>query len=124
MYEVVVEDWFSAGHFLKLTDGSLEPRHGHDWRVEVTVHAEKLDSMGVVVDFEWLKPALKQVLAEFHETSINEHPAFKGGKQNSSTELIAKTIYDKLNSKMSQPDARLVQVTVYETPDARASYRS
>ena len=65
MWEVEVEDEFSAAHFLKLYDGTWEHRHGHNWKVSVLMRSEKLDSMGVVVDFEKLKPALKKVLAEF-----------------------------------------------------------
>ena len=42
---------FSAAHQLRLHDNSLESLHGHNWRVEVTVAALKLDSIGVVMDF-------------------------------------------------------------------------
>ena len=122
MYEVVVEDEFSAAHFLKLYDGSWEKRHGHNWKVAVTVQAEKLDSMSVVVDFEALKPSLKKTLAEFQETSFNDHPDFKGERMNPSTENIAKIIYDRLKAAWSSKTARIVKVTVWETPDACASY--
>lgn len=122
MYEIVVEDEFSAAHFLKLYDGSWEPRHGHNWKVAVTAHAEKLDSMGVVMDFEIVKPALKEVLGKFQYTSINDHPRFKDKTVNSSTENIARLIYDELSKKVKSSTARIVKVTVWETPDACASY--
>ena len=122
MYEVVVEDEFSAAHFLKLYDGSWEKRHGHNWKVAVTVKSESLDSMGVVVDFEALKPSLKKVLAEFSERSFNEHSAFKGELLNPSTENIARLIHDRLLEKFDPGKARVTKVTVWETPDACASY--
>lgn len=122
MYEIVVEDEFSAAHFLKLYDGSWEPRHGHDWRVAVTARASKLDSMGVVADFESLKPDLKRVLGELSEISINDHPAFKGGKANPSTENIARVVCERLSEVFRSDNARIVKVTVWETPDASASY--
>lgn len=122
MYEVVVESEFSAAHALKLYDGSWEPRHGHDWKVAVTVRSEALDSMGVVVDFEALKPNLKKVLAEFNETSFNEHPDFKGEKLNPSTENMARVIYERLVRAFPVGQAKIVKVTVWETPDASASY--
>lgn len=122
MFEVEVQDEFSAAHFLKLYDGSWEPRHGHNWKVSVVMRSEGLDSMGVVADFEALKPRLKKVLAEFHEISINDHPDFKGGKLNPSTENIAKVICEKLAGSFQSPGARIVKVTVWETPDASASY--
>ena len=122
MFEVQVEDEFSAAHFLKLYDGSYELRHGHTWKVAVVMRAEKLDSMGVVVDFEALKPALKKVLSEFNEASFNEHPDFKDGKLNPSTENIAKIIYDRLSRNFKSKNAKITKVTIWETPDASASY--
>ncbi len=122
MYEVEVQDEFSAAHFLKLYDGSWEHRHGHNWKVSVVMRSEKLDSMGVVVDFEALKPSLKKVLSEFNETSFNENPVFKDEKLNPSTENIAKLIHDRLVANLKSGNAKIVKVTVWETPDASASY--
>ena len=122
MYDLTAEDEFSAAHFLKLCDGSWEHRHGHNWKVAVMMRSTALDSMGVVFDFELLKPALKKVLAGLHETSLNEHPRFKGAALNSSTENIARLIYDKLFEILPADNARIVKVTVWETPDACASY--
>ena len=122
MYEVEVQDEFSAAHFIKLYDGSWEPRHGHNWKVAVVARSEKLDSIGVVVDFEMLKPSLKAALAELNEISINDHPAFKNEKLNPSTENIAKLIHDRLSAKFRSDNAKIVKVTVWETPDASATY--
>ncbi len=122
MYEIEVSDEFSAAHFLKLYDGKWEHRHGHNWKVSVVMRSEKLDSMGVVVDFEALKPSLKKVLAEFHERSFNEHPVFRDEKLNPSTENIAKLIHDKLSKNLKSPNAKIVKVTVWETPEASASF--
>ena len=122
MYEIVIEDEFSAAHFLKLYDGSWENRHGHNWKVAVTARADQLDSMGVVMDFEMLKPALKEILAELNFTSLNEHSRFKSTTVNSSTENIARLIYDELSKKVRSKTARITKVTVWETPDACASY--
>ena len=122
MYEVEVQDEFSAAHFLKLYDGSWEHRHGHNWKVAVVMRSEKLDSMGVVVDFEALKPCLKKVLAEFNQASFNDHAEFKDEKLNPSTENIAKIICDRLNRDFKSNNAKIVKVTVWETPGASASY--
>ena len=94
------------------------------WKVAVRVQAERLDSMGVVVDFETLKPTLKKILVEFNEKSFNEHPEFKNEKLNPSTENIARLIYQRLsqNLKPGGNGAKIVKVTVWETPDASASY--
>ena len=122
MFEITVEDEFSAAHFLKLYDGSWEPKHGHRFKVAVTMRSKELDSMGVVVDFEWLKQALKKILAEFNEKSLNEHPFFKNPFLNTSTENIAKTIHDRLKPQLPENQAVITKVTVWETPDASASF--
>ena len=122
MFEITVEDEFFAAHFLKLYDGSWEHRHGHNWKVAVVARSETLDSIGVVVDFESLKPALKKVLAEFNETTFNEHPHFKNSKNNPSTENIAHLICQKLLSVWPSRGAQIVKVSVWETPDVSASY--
>ena len=121
MFEVIVEDEFSAVHYLKLYDGSWEPRHGHTFKVAVSARSSRLDTMGVVVDFEWLKPELKKILSELHERSFNDHPDFKD-KMNTSTENIAKFICDRLSKNLRSEDAKISKVTVWETPDAQASY--
>ena len=122
MYEIIIEDHFTAIHYLKLYDGSWEKPHGHNWKVAVTAQAENLDSIGVVMDFEMLKPALKEILAGFNCTSFNEHPRFKGTGVNSSTENIARLIYDELVKKVKSKTARITKITVWETADACASF--
>lgn len=123
MFEITVEDEFSAAHFLKLYDGSWEHRHGHLWKVAVVMQSKKLDSIGVVADFEIVKPALKAVLSELHTTSLNDHKRFKAGRVNSSTENIARLIYDELHKKIKTKNgAKITKVTVWETSDAAASY--
>ena len=122
MYEIEIQDEFSAAHFLKLYDGTWERRHGHNWKVSVVVRSEKLDSMGVVVDFEALKPSLRTVLSEFNERLFNDHPDFKDGKLNPSTENIARIIYERLSKNFRSENARIVKVTVWETPQANASF--
>ena len=122
MYEVEVQDHFSAAHFLKWADGSTEPRHGHDWCVAVRVCRDELDSIGVVTDFEVLKHELRRTLDAFEKRLFNEHPDFKGVKRNPSTENIAKLIYEKLRMRFDASDTRISRVTVWETPDACASF--
>lgn len=124
MYEIEVQDEFQAAHALKLYDGSWEPKHGHMWKVAVRMRADKLDSIGVVADFELLKPCLKKTLSEFDHTDFNHHPDFAADKLNPSTENIAKTIYDRLSKNFKSGEARITKVTVWETPDACASFHA
>ncbi|MBI5864593.1 MAG: 6-carboxytetrahydropterin synthase, partial [Planctomycetes bacterium] len=65
MYEITITGWFAAAHQLRLPDGTLEPLHGHNWRVTATWRGARLDSMGILVDFTKVKPRLDALLAEF-----------------------------------------------------------
>ena len=53
-FEITVVREFAAAHQIRLLDGSLEPLHGHNWRLSVTVAADKLDGIGTVMDFHHL----------------------------------------------------------------------
>src|SRR5438132_3228600 len=75
-FEITTTREFSAAHQLRLYDGSLEPLHGHNWRVRVTVSAEKLDAIGVVMDFHELDRLVDAVLAPLHNSHLNSVAPF------------------------------------------------
>lgn len=55
---------FSAGHRVHGHESKCAHLHGHNYRVTFTVEAEKLDSVGRVVDFGVIKSMLCQWLEE------------------------------------------------------------
>jgi len=52
MFEVTVEDTFSAGHYLRNYRGKCEKPHGHNYRVRVTLSGAELDKAGLLLDFK------------------------------------------------------------------------
>src|SRR5215472_6818157 len=86
-FDITATRSFSAAHQLRLYDGSLEPLHGHNWRVDVTVAAASLDSIGVVMDFHELERLVDQITQPMHNRHLNELPAF--AKMNPSAENVA-----------------------------------
>ncbi len=62
-FEITTTRHFSASHQLRLYDGSIEPLHGHNWRVKITIASEKLDSIGVVMDFHELERLADLIVA-------------------------------------------------------------
>lgn len=52
---------FAASHFLVFKDGTREPLHGHNYRVQVMGKANKLDQQGMVFDFLDIKPIVREV---------------------------------------------------------------
>jgi 6-pyruvoyltetrahydropterin/6-carboxytetrahydropterin synthase len=116
-FEITIRREFSASHQLKLYDGSLEPLHGHNWRVEVTVGAEKLDAIGVVMDFHELERILNNIVDPMHNRHLNDLPAFDS--QNPSAENVAMHIAESI--KLAER-LRLRSVEVWETDDCRAKF--
>jgi 6-pyruvoyltetrahydropterin/6-carboxytetrahydropterin synthase len=120
-YTVAVEDSFSAAHALAGYDGDCEHLHGHNWTVKVTVCGERLDAIGVLMDFRELKKLLRAILAELDHSNLSLHPVFS--KTNPSAENIAKYIYDKLFDDIKKHGCELTEVAVSETPNSTATYR-
>ena len=116
-FQITTSREFSAAHQLRLLDGSLEPLHGHNWLVTVTVTSEKLDSMGVVMDFHELARLVDEVIGPMHNHNLNDLEAF--AKTNPSAEHVAMHIGRSLRLP---PSVRLGQVEVWETAQNSAVY--
>jgi 6-pyruvoyltetrahydropterin/6-carboxytetrahydropterin synthase len=118
MFEISVGREFSASHQLRLLDGSLEPLHGHNWKVKVTVGAGKLDEMGVIMDFHELERMMDGIVDPMHNRHLNEVEAFR--TVNPSAENVALHIADALRLPV---EVRLISVEVWETEGCSAVYR-
>lgn len=118
-FEITAERSFSASHQLRLYDNSLEPLHGHNWQVRVTVSAPALDAIGVVMDFHALEALLNTIVDPFHNSHLNDQPAFKNDL-NPSAENVAVHV---ANSLKVPAHVRLTKVEVWETPQNCAIYR-
>jgi 6-pyruvoyltetrahydropterin/6-carboxytetrahydropterin synthase len=118
-FHITTTRHFSAAHQLRLYDGSLEPLHGHNWKVKVTVSAQKLDEIGVVMDFHELERRVNRIIEPMHNRNLNELPPFKSA--NPSAENVAVHIAEKLDLPKS---VKLETVEVWETPENSAVYRN
>ena len=66
--ELGKEDFkFSCAHFTLFSGGSAEPLHGHNYRVRVEVEGERLDPLGMLVDFAAVKRAVRELCARLDE---------------------------------------------------------
>jgi 6-pyruvoyltetrahydropterin/6-carboxytetrahydropterin synthase len=117
-FEISTTRYFSAAHQLRLPGGAMEPLHGHNWKVRVTVGITRLDEMGLVMDFHELERLIDAILAPMHNRHLNELTAF--ATANPSAENVAVHIARAL----SLPgNARLLSVRVWETNGNAATYR-
>lgn len=120
MYQVSVEEHFDAAHYLRDYGGKCEKLHGHRFKVVVTVSASELNEIGLAFDFAELKSHLRQILASFDHTCLNEVSPFD--KLNPSSENIAVTIYGRLQSQLPKGAVSLSSVEVWESPQERVCY--
>src|SRR5262244_2857946 len=121
MFEVTIEQTFAAGHALRNYHGKCENVHGHNYRCQVTVEGQQLDSIGLLVDFVELKRVVHSVLDRLDHQWLNEYPPFD--KLNPSAENIAKYIYDEVTGGLRDVKARVSAVKLWETDTASATYR-
>ena len=123
MYEITVESVFAAAHAIRLPDGSLEPCHGHNWPVHVTVAADKLDDIETVCDFHLLQGLLNEALAPWQNNDLNRCELFTDGegglKINPTAERVAWAIAEKIAPGL-QGNCKLVSVSVGEAPGCTA----
>jgi 6-pyruvoyltetrahydropterin/6-carboxytetrahydropterin synthase len=120
MYELTIETGFAAAHCLRGYEGSCERLHGHNWRVEVHVRAEKLDGLGMVKDFRVLREEAEKAMARLDHRYLNETPPFD--KLNPSAENLAKFIYDELSRTLNDGNVSVSLIRVWESEKAAAAY--
>ncbi|MBZ5701391.1 MAG: 6-carboxytetrahydropterin synthase QueD [Acidobacteriia bacterium] len=123
MFQVSVEETFSAGHALRGYKGKCENPHGHNYRVRITVEGPELDSIGLLIDFVHLKAAIRDVIRVLDHQFINDLEPFR--TVNPSAENMAKYFYDEIAGKLTQmpAGARITDITVWETDTSVARYR-
>ena len=120
MFELMVDTTFAAAHQLRAYKGKCEQMHGHNWKVQVHVVAEKLNDIDLAIDFHDLKELLNEVVAPLDHSFLND--IFPFTEKNPSSENIAKWIYDSLNKKLPGEQVQVSAVTVWESDTAAATY--
>jgi 6-pyruvoyltetrahydropterin/6-carboxytetrahydropterin synthase len=125
MFEVSVEHTFAAGHSLRNYRGKCENVHGHNYRVRITVAGERLNSIGLLVDFVELKKRMRAVADRLDHQFINDLEPFT--ELNPSAENLAKYFYDELSGELTaeqgQAPVRISEVKIWETETSTATYR-
>ncbi|SHE37970.1 6-carboxytetrahydropterin synthase QueD [Desulforamulus putei] len=125
MYELTVRSRFSAAHSLCGYPGDCARLHGHTWTLEVKVVGEKLDQMGMLVDFKEIKKQLSLVIDQLDHRLLNEIPGFGKDGLNPTAENLSYYIYQTLKQPIAamKEGIRLKEISVWESPDAYATYR-
>jgi 6-pyruvoyl-tetrahydropterin synthase len=123
-----VRDHFMIAHsFQGEVFGPAQQLHGATYVVDATFRRDPLDADGLVVDIGLAGTVLKAVLGELDFRNLDEEAEFTG--QNTTTEFLARTIFDRLVAAIRDgrlgEEARGLQelcVTLHESHVAWASY--
>lgn len=132
MYTVTREFHFSAAHTIP-GHPKCSRVHGHNYKVEVTVGADELDVMGMVMDFGtidfYVKPLVDQLDHKFIIGTMAEPPKGMDGNSialisapRSTVECLTEWFFRQLLD-MVEPDCYLVSIRIWETDKSCAEYK-
>ncbi|MGD8908319.1 MAG: 6-carboxytetrahydropterin synthase QueD [Chromatiales bacterium] len=132
MYSITKEVHFCYGHRLLNHQGKCRHLHGHNATAVVRLESEELNELGMVCDFKDIGDFIKQWIERTldHNMLLHEADPVLPGLQtagervyvmqvNPTAENIAKLIFDQVTAG----GFPVVEVSIYETDSAVASYR-
>jgi 6-pyruvoyltetrahydropterin/6-carboxytetrahydropterin synthase len=120
MYKLNVISSFSSAHKLNGYEGLCRNLHGHNWKVRLCVMCDKLDEIGMAMDFGIIKSKLNELLEELDHRFLNDLPAFS--EMNPTSENLARYIFEQMGAKLTQCPCEVVEVEVWESEKASVIY--
>ncbi|MET7863491.1 6-pyruvoyl trahydropterin synthase family protein [Micromonospora taraxaci] len=128
MFSVTVRDHIMIAHsFQGEVFGPAQRLHGATFVVDATFRRPDLDADGIVVDIGLATEQLRAVLGDLTYRNLDDEPAFAG--VNTTTEVLARTIADRLVERVHAGDLGAgardltgITVTLHESHIAWASY--
>jgi len=131
-YRVTKEIFFCYGHRLLNYDGKCRHLHGHNGKVVVTLQADRLDHLGMVVDFsevkrrigKWIDDHLDHRMLLHRDDPVIPDLAKRGElfvtlDVNPTAENIARLIFQAAVGQ----GLPVVEVTLWETENSFATVR-
>ena len=91
MHTIFKDFTFSAAHAIRGHTRGCQNLHGHNYRVRVYLKAERLDELGMVLDFADLKEMMQEILGPFDHRVINDIPPFD--ERNTTAELFSEYVF-------------------------------
>ena len=121
MYTLTTMVEFSSAHTLVGHSGPCKKMHGHNWKVEVEIIGEKLDKIGMIVDFKEIRKVTNLVVDELDHEFLNNLEPFS--KDNPTAENIARYIFTKLSEEFSNKNVKVNSIKLWETDKSAVSYK-
>ena len=120
LFEIEIDRSFAAAHQLKGYNGDCRNLHGHNYGVTVTVVTDKLNEIGIALDFKLLKAALDEVINQYDHRNLSELPEFQ--EINPTSEVLARSIYRQMSEKLNTSDIKVARVSIAESSASRIIY--
>lgn len=120
MYTLTVVTDFSASHIIPGHPGKCARLHGHNWKVEISVQATVLDSLGMAVDFADVKSQAKTIIDEVDHRHLNDIPPFD--TISPTAENVSAWLYKRLGKVINTEHVTVSAVTLWETDRSRVQY--
>jgi len=120
LFNLTIEMDFCASHIIHGHLGKCARLHGHNWTVEAHVSTEVLDKIGIGIDFQDIKSALRPIIERLDHYHLNDLAEFQD--QNPTAENVSFFIYWELRKNLP-PDINLDSITLWETDRSRVSYQ-
>lgn len=120
LYTLTIVTDFSASHVIPGHPGKCARLHGHNWKVEVSIQARQLDSLGMAIDFAEVKLATHTLIEELDHRHLNDIPPFDA--LSPTAENIAAWLYQRLATSINTDAVTVSAVTLWETDRSRVQY--
>jgi 6-pyruvoyltetrahydropterin/6-carboxytetrahydropterin synthase len=124
MHTIFKDFTFAAAHAIRGHTRGCQNLHGHNYRVRVHLGAERLDALGMVLDFADLKVVVQEILAPFDHHVINEVPPFD--ERNTTAELLSAYVFEEVRGRLGRFDGegrvRVTRVEVWENDSSCAVF--
>ncbi|MFI3194537.1 MAG: 6-carboxytetrahydropterin synthase [Methylococcaceae bacterium] len=132
MFTITKEVYFCYGHRLMNHAGKCRHLHGHSVKASISIQEEQLNQQGMVCDFADVRDCVEAFIDEhldhnflLHKEDpiipllISNNERFLALDEHPTAEVLSKLIFQHIK----QAGFKVVQVTLWETASAYASYR-
>ncbi|HHE40192.1 MAG TPA: 6-carboxytetrahydropterin synthase [Candidatus Cloacimonetes bacterium] len=121
MFIINIKSNFSAAHNLVGYKGNCAKVHGHNWNVRLALRCNKIDEVGMTIDFKILKKDFNNLLSEFDHENLNTLECFKDN--NPTSESIAQKIFEKAKLVFNNESSSVFEIEVSESEKYSVVYR-
>ena len=88
--------------------------------IKMMVVADKLNEIGIALDFKLLKAAVDEVIERYDHRNLSELPEFQ--EINPTSEVLAQTIYRTLAGRLNKDGIKIARVSIAESSASRVIY--